>query len=75
MPKLTKRTSGLGDGFQSGYKRNELVLKLGTLEHEAPGMISEICTRYCKHPEQLDSSDLYDVCEGCPLSRLVNLLD
>lgn len=75
MALLTKRSLGITDGFTSGYKRDDLIQKLGHIEHESEDLFGELCDTYCKFREELDQCDLADRCEMCPLSRLGDMIN
>jgi len=75
MAKLTRRSLGICDGFISGYKRDELVQKLGNIEHRGEGLIRDICDHACRYPTEADPDELSTICEACPVTRLMEMID
>jgi len=75
MAKLNRRSSGLTDGFVSGYKRDELIRKLGHIEHSAEDLIGQMCDHYCRHREEANEIGLEFICEACPMTRLMEMID
>lgn len=75
MPKLTRRSSGITDGFLSGYKRDELIQKLGQIEHRAEDLIGQVCDHYCLHREMAEEIGLEFICENCPMTRLLEMIE
>lgn len=75
MPRLTKRSSGLTNGFCSNYRRDDLIQKLGHIEHSAEDLIGQVCDHYCRHREEADEIGLEFICESCPMARLMEMID
>lgn len=75
MPKLTKRGLGIMDGFTSRYQKDELVQKLGHIEHRGVELTADICDHCCRYPLEADPDELTTICEACPVTRLRELLD
>ena len=58
-------------------KKQELVDKLGPIEHQAEELIAELCGNYCRYTSAASGKtqdELPDICEGCPLSKLGDLI-
>ena len=75
MPKLTRRSSGITDGFLSNYRRDELIQKLGHIEYQAEDLIGQVCDNYCRHREEARELGLEFICDGCPMTRLMEMID
>lgn len=75
MPRLTRRSSGLGDGFVSDHKRDELIQKLGSIEHRSEDLIGQMCDHYCRHREEANEIGLEFICEDCPMTQLMAMID
>lgn len=76
MAILTRRSGGITNGFISGYKREELIQKLGRIEHAAPGLLEKMCDDHCRYPlEAEDSGELEGICEACPVRRVMDMID
>lgn len=75
MARLTKRSIGLTDGYISGHKRDELIQKLGQIEYQAEDLIGQICDRYCRHREEARELGLEFICENCPMTQLMEMID
>ena len=75
MAKLTRRSSGITDGFVSNYRRDDLIRKLGHIEHHGKDLIGQVCDRYCKFREDANEIGLDFVCEGCPMTLLMGMID
>lgn len=75
MPKLTKRSLGITDGYSSNYKRDELVQKLGAIEHRGVNIAQNICDHVCRYPNEADDYEMDSLCEACPVTRLMELID
>lgn len=74
MARLTRRGSGITDGFVSWYERDELVQKLGLIEHKAEDLIGKVCDHYCRNREDADELGLEYICESCPMARLMEMI-
>ena len=75
MARLTKRSSGITDGYISGYKRDELIQKLGAIEHGFDSLAENICDHYCQHRADAEEFGLEFICESCPMTRLMEMID
>ena len=75
MALLTKRGSGLNTGFVSGYKREEMVQKLGRIEHAAPQLLKKLCDGNCRFPMEADEYELTEICEVCPVTRVLEMIE
>lgn len=77
MAKLTRRTSrGITDGFISGYKRDDLIQKLGALEYGGEQLMEQVCDGVCRLREEAeDPMEMDSICEGCPVTQLMDLLE
>lgn len=74
MPKLTKRSLGICDGFISKYKRDDIIQKLGYIEHGAEAVAREMCDYGCRFPLEADEDELATICEACPMTRLMEMI-
>lgn len=74
MPRLTRRSSGLGDGFASDHKRDDLIQKLGQMEYQDEDLIGQICDHYCRHREEANELGLEFICENCPMRTLMEMI-
>lgn len=64
-------------GWFSAAKKQELVDKLGPIEHQAEELFEKLCDSYCRYTSAASGKtqdELLDICEGCPLSRLGDLI-
>lgn len=77
MAKLTaERCNGIKTGYWSPETKETVVQKLGEIEKEAPELIAKICDYYCFHVrDNITQEQLNEICEKCPVNRLVALLD
>lgn len=75
MARLTRRSSGITDGFISGYNRDDLIQKLGHIEHRAEDLVGQICDHYCRHREEANELGLEFICENCPMTQLMEMID
>ena len=75
MAKMTKRSLGLTDGYRSDRDKKELTQKLGTIEHEAGDLAEEVCESCCKYRKKLPGAELEMRCAGCPMARLMELIE
>ena len=51
--------------------------KLGPIEHQAEELFEVLCDSYCRYTSAASGKtqdELLDICEGCPLSRLGDLI-
>lgn len=76
MSKLTsKRVHGANTGYWSPSRKDELVQKLGAIEHKAHELRTEICVYACRFPSSerilMDNSP----CKSCPLIELMSMID
>lgn len=75
MPKLTRRGSALTDSYVSGHNRGELIQKLGQIEHRSEDLIGVMCDQYCRHREDAKELGLEFICESCPMTRLLEMIE
>ena len=77
MAKLTRRPRrGISDGFISGYKREDLIQKLGALEYGGEQLMEQVCDGVCRFREETeDPMEMDSICEGCPVTQLMELLE
>lgn len=64
-------------GWFSMAKKQELVDKLGPIEYEAEDLLGKMCDHYCRHTSAASGKtqdELSALCEGCPLSKLGDLI-
>ena len=51
MEKLTsERRNGIKTGYWSPKTKEEVVQKLGAIEHRAGDLITQVCDDCCRHP-------------------------
>lgn len=77
MAKLTSvRVNGIRSGYWSPAKKEELVQRLGDLEHRAPRMLNDLCGHYCKYPgrEDLTHEERMEICSDCPMNSLMRMV-
>lgn len=77
MAKLTsQRVNGIRSGYWSPAKKEELVQRLGSLEHLGPDMLGDICDHCCKYPEQygLEDERRLEICDKCPMNHLMRMM-
>ena len=75
MSKLTsERVNGIKTGYWSPSKKDDLVQRLGRIEHESPRLIEQICDDCCKHPFEMGQEELDERCQVCPLEILERLI-
>lgn len=74
MALLTKHSRSALGGYSSGYTRPELINKLGGIEYKSPPLSEAICDRICRFRD-CEQQDLDDICEGCPLTQLMALIE
>lgn len=75
MSKLTsERVNGIKAGYWSAAKKDELVQKLGAIEHLAPRLLKKTCIGVCLHSPE-DDREHDEVCRGCPVYELTMLVE
>ena len=52
----------------------EVVQKLGTIEHRAEDLINRACDHICRFPGEADPYELPGICEECPVNKLAELI-
>lgn len=75
MAKLTRRSLDLVEGFESDKSRNQLVQKLGFIEHRAEDILSDMCDYGCRFPLEADEDELSGICEECPVTKLLRMIE
>lgn len=75
MAKLTRRCLGLGEGFTSDQSKHQLIQKLGVIEHRAEDVLGEMCDYGCRFPPEADEDELSGICEECPMTRLLRMIE
>lgn len=76
MEKLTSvRCNGIRSGYWSPKTKEEVVQKLGVIEHRAAELISQVCDGCCRYPYEItDQAETDDKCAGCAMTRLAELI-
>lgn len=76
MEKLTsERRNGIKTGYWSPKNKEEVVQKLGAIEHYAGDLITQVCDGCCRHPYEIEDREEMDgKCVGCAMSRLAELI-
>ena len=75
MGKLTRRSLGLGEGFTSDQSKHQLIQKLGAIEHRAEDVLSGMCDYGCRFPLEADEDELSGICEECPMTKLLRMIE
>lgn len=75
MARLTRSGSGITDGYCSNYRRDDLIQKLGQIERHGEDLISQMCDRYCRYREEANELGLEFICESCPMTRLMGMIE
>lgn len=75
MALLTKRGNGITAGYISNYKREDIVQKLGRIEHAAPELLKKMCDGHCRFPLEADEWELSSICESCPITRVLDMIE
>lgn len=76
MKKLTYELKDPGFfRYGSVASTQELVEKLGTIEHRSEVLIGEICDYCCTHPIGYKTPEqIQAICERCPATKLAKLI-
>jgi|GEM_PF-5402700 len=69
-----ERVNGIRTGYWSPVKKDELIQKLGPLEHHGERLLGEICDRVCRFAYQQDELP-EEQCEQCPVEKLAKMLE
>ena len=76
MSKLTgERVNGIKTGYWSPSKKDDLVQKLGAIEHKAHELKIEICVYACRFPSSERILMDNGLCKSCPLIKLMSMID
>lgn len=73
MKLTSERVNGIKAGYWSAAKKDELVQKLGAIEHLAPRLLKNTCIGVCLHSPE-DDREQDEVCRGCPVYELMILV-
>ena len=69
MKLTSKRCSDDVAGYRSTAKKDELVQRLGELEHQVPDMLDEICDKCCRWPYTIrDQARMTEICDACAIT-------
>lgn len=68
MMLTSERVNGIKTGYWTVAKKDELVQKLGAIEHKAPDLLSRCCRYICGTHEERGP------CEECPVRELSELV-
>lgn len=61
--------------YGSLASNQELVEKLGQIEHRSEALIGEICDYCCMNPLGVKTQEELDaICERCPATKLANMI-
>lgn len=75
MEKLTsERCNGIKRGYWSSKTKEEVVQKLGAIEHQSERLINRACDHICRFPGEADPDELPGICEECPVAKLAELI-
>lgn len=77
MAKLTsERVNGIKTGYWSAAKKDDLIQRLGVIEHRSENLIAQICDSLCRMPRgDVPADQLAEFCEHCPATILYKLID
>lgn len=68
MRLTSERVNGIKTGYWSPEKKEELVQKLGAIEHKAPDLLKRCCVYICGTSEERGP------CADCPVRELEGLV-
>lgn len=75
MERMThERCSGIKRGYWSAKTKEEVVQKLGAIEHRADDLLGKICDYGCRFPYEADQEELDGICQECPVTKLAELI-
>lgn len=75
MEKMTsERCNGIKKGYWSPKTKEEVVQKLGLVEHRGEDLINRACDHICRFPGEADPEELPGICEECPVNKLAGLI-
>lgn len=79
MEKQEKMTKVKCEGgrifYASDYSKEEVVQKLGLVEHRSEELIGAVCDHICFFLREVEDQEVMtELCDMCPLSRLGELL-
>lgn len=75
-PKMLTRW-GEKSGWFSPEKKTALVDKLAPIEHEAGGLLGQVCDGYCRFTcaaSGKTQEEMEDICADCPLAALARMI-
>ena len=77
MARLTaQRMSGIKHGYWSAKTKEEVVQRLGAIEHAADGVAQKVCDEYCvKRTQAATQEQLDEMCEVCPFEKLMRIIN
>lgn len=76
MKLTSERCNGIKAGYWSPAKKDELIQRLGVIEHRSEHLIAQICDGLCRMPRgDVPADQLAEFCEHCPATILYKLID
>lgn len=60
--------------YGSLASQQELIEKLGTIEHRSEALIGDICDYCCTNPLGKTPEEAQDICDRCPATKLAGLI-
>lgn len=73
MKLTSERSNGIKTGYWSPARKDDLVQRLGAIEHEAPRLLQGTCIRRC--PYQRDTDRMTgNLCGDCEVYQLAMLI-
>lgn len=61
--------------YGSVATNQELIEKLGIIEHQSESLIGQICDHYCYKPAVAENEEeLQPICERCPVTKFAELI-
>lgn len=75
MEKLTRQTPPENlIRYVTTSDHYDIVQKLGRIEHQGEGLISQVCNRICGFRHEADPEKFYTACTKCPINELADLI-
>ena len=72
MKLTSERSNGIKSGYWSPARKDDLVQRLGAVEHKAPALLREICRKKCIVMDRDQMS--CDHCTDCAVYQLAVLI-
>lgn len=72
MKLTSERCSGIKNGYWSPARKDDLIQRLGQIEHHGPRLLQIVCNKKCLHNDRERMSGA--LCADCEIYKLARMI-